>query len=219
MAKPTKKAKSKQPPKRSRALIKAKELRQTLAAQAAQIKLLTIEVRISRGPMTEEFCQANPICARVIAIRSDQTLNELHCAIFDAFDRYDEHLYEFQFGKRPQDPRGERYGWITEHSFAMPGVPETQDAADTSLQELELAVGREFFYWFDFGDDWWHVLKVLQIDEVIPPGEYPQVIERTGASPPQYWQHAEYDDEEGEDWEEEEADELSEEQDGKTPEG
>ena len=32
---------------------------------------------------------------RRIAIRSDQTLDELHQATFDAFDRYDEHLYSF----------------------------------------------------------------------------------------------------------------------------
>lgn len=30
-----------------------------------------------------------------IAIRSDQTLDDLHKAIFNAFDRYDEHIYSF----------------------------------------------------------------------------------------------------------------------------
>ena len=32
---------------------------------------------------------------RRIGIRSDQTLDDLHAAIFDAFDRFDEHLYSF----------------------------------------------------------------------------------------------------------------------------
>lgn len=32
---------------------------------------------------------------RRIAMRDDQTLGDLHAAIFQAFDRYDEHLYTF----------------------------------------------------------------------------------------------------------------------------
>jgi hypothetical protein len=32
---------------------------------------------------------------RRIAICSDQTLDDLHAAIFDAYDRFDEHLYSF----------------------------------------------------------------------------------------------------------------------------
>ena len=34
---------------------------------------------------------------RKIAMRGNQTLDDLHEAIFDAFDRYDEHLYSFYF--------------------------------------------------------------------------------------------------------------------------
>jgi len=199
MAKPAKKASGKKSPKRSRGWVRANQQRQARAIQLAQPKLLTIEVRLTSGPITEEYCQANPICSRVIAIRSDQTLNDLHCAIYDAFDRDEEHLYEFQFGKRPQDPRGKRYGISMENGFTMPGMPETFDANATTLHELELALGREFYYWIDFGDDWWHKLKVLQIDDAIPDGNHPRVTERIGASPPQY---PNYDDEEYEEEEE-----------------
>ena len=34
---------------------------------------------------------------RKIALPADYTLDDLHEAIFDAFDRYDEHLYSFYF--------------------------------------------------------------------------------------------------------------------------
>jgi hypothetical protein len=47
--------------------------------------------------------------SRVIEIRGDQTLDELHQAIFKAYDRWEQHLYEFQFGKRPFDPQGPNY--------------------------------------------------------------------------------------------------------------
>ena len=33
---------------------------------------------------------------RTIAIRSDQTLDDLHAILFTAFDRFDEHLYSFR---------------------------------------------------------------------------------------------------------------------------
>jgi len=38
---------------------------------------------------------------RKIAIKGNQTLDDLHGAIFDAFDRYDDHLYSFYFPLKP----------------------------------------------------------------------------------------------------------------------
>lgn len=46
---------------------------------------------------------------RTLQFRGDQTLDDLHIAIFDAFDRFDPHLYEFQFGKKPMDRNAVRY--------------------------------------------------------------------------------------------------------------
>ena len=43
-----------------------------------------------------------------------------------------------------------------------------------------------FGYWFDFGDDWWHQISVMETEEIDAPGDYPKVIERIGESPPQY---------------------------------
>ena len=45
--------------------------------------------------------------SRTIQIRGAQTLDDLHNAIFDALGRYDEHRYEFQFGKKPMDRKAE----------------------------------------------------------------------------------------------------------------
>jgi hypothetical protein len=61
------------------------------------------------GPVTEKFAKKKPVISRTIQIRGDQTLEALHLAIFDAFDRFDEHMYEFQFGKGPMDPKAPRY--------------------------------------------------------------------------------------------------------------
>src|SRR3954468_6004535 len=73
------------------------------------VRLYTLEVFILSGPIAEKFAKKNPEMSRTIQIRGDQTLEDLHHAIFDAFDRYDEHMYEFQFGKGPMDPKAPRY--------------------------------------------------------------------------------------------------------------
>jgi hypothetical protein len=43
--------------------------------------------------------------SRTIALRGDQTLDDLHEAIFAAFDRFDPHLYSFYFPKAPRRRR------------------------------------------------------------------------------------------------------------------
>ncbi len=141
--------------------------------------LYTMDVCVVGGPVDDEFIEKNPIISRVIEIRGAQTLEELHDVIFDAFDREEEHMYEFQIGGTgPNDPDAKRYG--------MPGDNDLEDASKTTIQSLKLMVDDIFGYWFDFGDDWWHQINVLSIKEEIPAGSYPKVIKRVGDSPPQY---------------------------------
>lgn len=146
--------------------------------------LYTMEVFIIGGPMTDEFVKRNPAIFRTIAIRGDQTLEELHEAIFDAFDREEEHLYEFQIGgKGPGDPHAKRYGLSDD---SMGGSEAEGDVSQTMIHSLKLKEEESFGYWFDFGDDWWHQISVVSIKEEILSGEYPQVIDQVGESPPQY---------------------------------
>jgi hypothetical protein len=112
------------------------------------------------------------VISRVIEIRGDQTLEQLHHAIFQAYDRWDQHLYEFQFGKRPFQPGGPNYG-VAEGS---PGKKRPGDARTTNLDDLGLKPGRVFGYWFDFGDDWYHQVQVERIEQAIPTVTYPRVI-------------------------------------------
>ena len=116
--------------------------------------------------------------AAPIEIRGDQTLEELHSALFAAYDRYEQHLYEFQFGKRPFDPDGAKYG--------LAGDDDTGDVRTTTRDKLQLEKDRVFGYWFDFGDDWFHQVQVDRIERAIPTVTYPRVIKRVGKSPPQY---------------------------------
>jgi hypothetical protein len=120
-------------------------------------------------------------------MRGEQTLEDLHHAIFDAYGRWEEHMYEFQFGKGPMDPKAPKY--VLPNAFEMDVGDEKRPAGrvdQTTLDSLGLEVGRSFGYWFDFGDDWWHQIDVTAIEEMVPTGKYPKVTKKVGKSPPQY---------------------------------
>ena len=86
----------------------AKRRRKTTVAQDK--RLYTLEVFLTGGPLADDFVEQNPVVSRTIEIRGDQTLAELHVAIFRAFDREEQHMYEFQVGGRgPQDPNATCY--------------------------------------------------------------------------------------------------------------
>ena len=140
--------------------------------------LYTMEVCIVGGPVEDEFIEQNPIISRTIEIRGDQTLEDLHYEIFKAFDREEEHMYEFQIGEKgPNDPNAEQYGLSGEGG---------EEASKTMINSLKLMKGDIFGYWFDFGDDWWHQINVITTKKEIPTEKYPKVVKKVGDSPPQY---------------------------------
>ena len=150
-------------------------------------RVYTLQVAIVSGPMTESFARKNRKISRTIEVRGDHMLADLHLAIFDAFDREDEHLYEFQFGgRRPMDPEARRYGPPMAMVDPFGDGDGSADAERTTLDSLGLATGDVFGYWFDFGDDWWHQIQVLAIAESATRGGPPKVTRRVGESPPQY---------------------------------
>jgi hypothetical protein len=157
------------------------------ARKTGDKKLYSLDVFIINGPMTRSFVKKNKVISRTIQIRGDQTLEDLHHAIFYAFDREDEHMYEFQVGgKGPMDPKARRY---TLHLYDEDTKPEDRPAGDvehTKVGAIGLKVNDAFGYWFDFGDDWWHQINVVAIEEGSGRGKFPKVVKRVGKSPPQY---------------------------------
>ncbi|MEO8498292.1 MAG: MarR family transcriptional regulator [Planctomycetota bacterium] len=154
--------------------------RASVAPAAPPTNLYVLDVYLIGGPLSGKF--ANKEISRVIEIRGDQTLQQFHEAIFHAYDRSDEHLYEFQLGRRPFDPDGPSYG-IPDSGKKRKGKG---DASTTTLDDLDLKLHRTFGYLFDFGDEWFHQVQVERIDQAIPTVTYPRVIRRVGKSPPQY---------------------------------
>ena len=150
-------------------------------------RVFRLQVAILAGPMRDSFVRKNPVILRTFEARGNHTLADFHYAIFNAFDREDEHMYEFQLGgKRPMDPKARRYGLPVAMVDPCGDRDGSADAERTTLDSLGLATGDVFGYWFDFGDDWWHQIEVLAIAAGAPRGRLPKVTRRVGKSPPQY---------------------------------
>jgi len=111
----------------------------------------------------------------MIEIRGDQTLHHLHKAIYQAFERYDEHLYAFFMSNKPWDA-------ASEYSVPHPD----SNAKRARIDSLALNPKRKCLYLFDFGDEWWHSVQLLSICREEPKGKYPRVIESQGDASPQY---------------------------------
>ena len=129
---------------------------------------------------------------RTIEILENQSLAELHDSIFNAFDRYDEHLYSFYLtGKAIKS---------TSYIYDYPEITHPMNLEDLSgfahkkrynaekmkIRDLDLYEKGKFYYLFDFGDDWWHELSVLKIEDASDLKGYPKITKKVGDSPEQY---------------------------------
>jgi len=150
------------------------------AVAAPPVSLYVLMVSLDWGPIDNKY--VGKAITRQLEIRGDQTLEELHRAIFGAYDRRDERAYEFQFGKRPYDPDGPNYG----DPSAQPDDEKVGDARTTRIDDLGLETHRGFGYRFDFDAEWFHQIWVVRIDRSIPTVRYPRITRRVGQSPPQY---------------------------------
>ncbi|MEO0539478.1 MAG: hypothetical protein AAFZ80_01290 [Cyanobacteria bacterium P01_A01_bin.105] len=151
----------------------------------AQQRVYVLDVHIIDGPIDPDFLNNNPIISRRIEMLGIHTLADLHQAIFRAFDRQAQHLYEFQIGgKGPQDPNNRIYG-LPEALRREEDETAAGDVEATTLATAGIAVDQPFGYWFDFGDDWWHQVNLVNIRVDHHPESFPRVVGRIGASPPQ----------------------------------
>lgn len=133
---------------------------------------------------------------REIELNGADTLETLHEAIFQAYDRGDKHMYSFYLS-RVQLESLDKVTQYAEYTLTavMDGFADfdrgdkahiTGDVAETTVAELGLEVNDMLYYLFDFGDEWWHELTLLSISEKTEPGDYPRIVNRVGESPSQY---------------------------------
>ena len=119
---------------------------------------------------------------RRIALRGDQTLDDLHIALREAFEWYDDHLYAFWLDGVHWSQRGVEFTEPAHaHELRDPGTR----SARVRLGDLALVPGQKIAYVFDFGDEWRVELTVARVD-ADDGGVYPRLLESVGDAPPQY---------------------------------
>ena len=119
---------------------------------------------------------------RRVRINGDNTLQDLHLAIHQAFDRREDEAFEFMFGP-PYDPETRRYTGSGQDFDDEDDSPFA--ATGVRLDALGVKPDDSFGYLFDFSDEWVHRVTVSSIKEVHGRSLPPQVVSRVGESPPQ----------------------------------
>ena len=117
---------------------------------------------------------------RSIAVRSEQTLDDLHHAIQHAIAWDADHLFSFFMnGDRADDAYRVRCPYEADADALL-----LTNAA--VIGELGLVRKHRFLYYFDYGDRHEFEVETIDIRPQAERGIYPQVVERKGAAPPQY---------------------------------
>lgn len=119
-----------------------------------------------------------PGMSRTIALRSEQTLDDLHAAIQRAVAWDSDHLYSFYL---TGDSQAERYTFSCPYEEDNP--PWTNEAV---IGALGMRPGHRFLYVFDYGDLHQFLIELVEIQPRARAGKYPRVIAREGKNPQQY---------------------------------
>lgn len=121
---------------------------------------------------------------RVLELRDDQTLEDLHLAIQRAFNWDNDHLYSFTLGSQPNDALTAVDGPIPDLSGSY-YAGDPPGAGEVMLAELDLQPKQRFSYLFDFGDQLRHEIEVLMAAPAAGK-DYPRVVKIHGDAPPPY---------------------------------
>jgi len=132
-----------------------------------------------------------PKVYRLIEVSENCTFDDFHDAIFQAYDRYDHHLYSFFLTRKDTANMRRIYNapeithpQSVEDDFGF--SKEKKSTAKTRIRDVDLKEKDVFHYLFDFGDDWWHRIRVQSIREASSKKKHIKIIKSVGASPPQY---------------------------------
>jgi hypothetical protein len=148
--------------------------RPSVKARMGSIKSWTF--RVNHRAVPDTWCD--------IELAEDQTLEDLHLQIQDAFGWADDHLYSFFTSGKIGDNASEV------------GSPWSDTLLHTHLVqigEMGLAPGRLLLYLFDYGDDHRFDVEVIDLNPLAPKGKYPKILSYPQDAPSQY---PDYDDDE-----------------------
>jgi hypothetical protein len=121
---------------------------------------------------------------RDIEIVSAKSLYHLADAIVGAFDFYFDHCFGFYSGTNPrtmldQQPQYELFKDIGEESKA-------KSVKKTKVASAFPEIGYTLVFLFDYGDEWLFRVETLGMGLKGDGIQYPRVVGKKGAAPPQY---------------------------------
>ena len=118
-----------------------------------------------------------PSVWRRIEVPGDVTLARLHSIIQRVMSWEDCHMWSFQVDKvEYQTGSGEM--------FDLGGAPRPRSPTNTTLAQATEGRRISFRYWYDFGDDWFHTLKIERVADAEPGVVYPRCLDGARACPP-----------------------------------
>jgi hypothetical protein len=115
---------------------------------------------------------------RRIEVPGDVTLTRLHSIVQCVMGWQDYHMWSFQIGKVEYQAAPEE--WID-----FGGGPRPRSPSATTLDQATEGRRISFRYWYDFGDDWFHTLKIERVGDPEPGASYPRCLEGACACPPE----------------------------------
>lgn len=121
---------------------------------------------------------ATPPIWRRLTLASDLRLDQVHEVLQTAFDWGGHHLHEF-YGDGPRW-QAERFLSEFQVDDGEDGTPETE----VRLDQVMHSPSDRLHYWYDFGDDWDHTIK---LEEVLPRDSHAPLARVVGgrrAAPP-----------------------------------
>lgn len=104
-----------------------------------------------------EIMDIAPPIWRTVDLTSDLSLDALHEVIQAAFGWKDRHLHRFHPTPNPYTSDLEMIINIGDHDEGEEGIPETSVTLDRLLHEP----GDTWYYTYDFGDDWTHLITLV----------------------------------------------------------
>ena len=93
---------------------------------------------------------------RVVLVPADSNMLQFHLVCQEAMGWMMEHLFSFIDKKGRNQSLNVGLPEI-EEAFSFSAAPKEEKADRVKLQDFyKITDGQYFWYWYDFGDDWWH---------------------------------------------------------------
>lgn len=103
------------------------------------------------------------ICEPTLLVPDNINMRQLHFVIQDAFYWHNAHFFEFcDSASRPTVMVG-----VPNDKYPEQSEDHILKAYKINLKKMfrEGRNGRVFWYWYDFGDDWWHQISILKVTQ------------------------------------------------------